>query len=214
MKIRSFFRKHTSQVLLLSLLAGGLLAPEAHAQLGIAAGLNFNQLSDIDARDRDLTFDNSTGWHVEVWLDLPLGPVALRPGIRYMDAGSIYEPSDDLGFGVPSVDFDVALLEVPIDVRYRIGTPIISPYIMAGPVLRFPVDVGDDLEDNLESFSLGGSVGVGVEVGLAGIRLYPELKYNFGISRFTDGFEIGGVEFAPDEEQQLSGVMLRLGIGL
>jgi hypothetical protein len=54
---------------------------------------------------------------------------------------------------------------------------------------------------------------VGVEIGLVGFRLYPELKYTFGITRFTDEeFRIGA--FEADDDQRLNAIMLSLGIGL
>lgn len=189
----------------------------AHAQggLGVTAGLNFNALSDIEANNREATFDNASGWHVGLWFDLPLGPVSIRPGIRYMDAGRVFQTDDEDVFDVPGFDeFDVTLVEIPIDVRFRFGTPLISPYVMAGPVLRFPSG-GDENDDRLESFSYAGSLGVGVEVGLAGLSVFPELKYTFGISRFTsEEFEIGGTTIIPDDDGQLNTIMLSVGIGL
>lgn len=63
----------------------------------------------------------------------------------------------------------MTLLEIPIDVRYRMPLPFLTPYVMAGPVLRFPS--GDEaIKDNLKEFSLAGSLGVGVEVSLLGLR--------------------------------------------
>lgn len=203
---------------LVALLAGGLAAAgtaRAQGGLGITAGLNFNALSDIEVNNRDATFDNASGWHLGLWFDLPLGPVSVRPGIRYMDAGSVFETDDEDVFGVPGFgDFNVSLIEVPIDVRFRFGMPLVAPYVMAGPVLRFPSG-GDDDDDRLESFSYAGSLGVGVELGLGGIRLFPELKYTFGISRFTKkDFEIGGTTIRPDDNGNLNTIMLSLGVGL
>lgn len=191
----------------------------ARAQgLGITAGLNFNELSDIEINDQETTFDNAQGWHVAIWYDLPLGPLAIRPGIRYMDAGELYgevEDGIDLGDVEQFRDFDVSLIEIPIDVRIRLGFPILTPYVLAGPVLRFPTSSEENDDDRLESFSFAGGLGAGVEVNLAGIRLFPEIKYTFGISRFTkEEFSVGGVDFRPDEDQQLNTVMLSLGIGL
>ncbi len=188
-------------------------AGSAQAQLGASVGLNFNRLSDINTGDTRATFKNSQGWHVALWLDVPLGPVALRPGLRYMDAGSLYRGASD---GIPGIqdDFDVSLLEIPIDLRYRLTFPLITPYVMAGPVLRFPTGADPEIEDNLERLSLAGSLGVGVEVNLMGLRLYPELQYTFGVSRFTKGFAVGDVTIEPDARQHLNVVMLRLGIGL
>lgn len=184
----------------------------ANAQgMGISAGANFNQLSDIETGDREATFDNATGFHLHLWFDLPLGPVAVRPGVRYMNMGALFE---DVSLeNVPSDDEVVSLIEIPVDVRFRLGLPLITPYVMAGPVLRFPA--GSDDQDRLESFSLAGGAGVGVELGLAGVSLYPELKYTFGITRFTqDSYEIGDVTISPDENQRLNAVMLSIGIGL
>lgn len=181
--------------------------------LGVSAGLNFNSLSDIDTGDRQATFDNSQGWHVAVWFDLPLGPLAVRPGLRYMDAGTVFEGVREGGIGLGD-DVNVRLIEIPIDLRVRLGVPIITPYVLAGPVLRFPTSANED-EDRLQSFSFAGQLGAGVELGLGGIRLFPEIKYTFGISRFTkESYTVRGILFEPDENQQLNAFMLSLGFGL
>ena len=189
------------------------LSLEAEAQgLGISAGANFNQLSDIETSSGEATFDNASGWHLHLWFDLPVGPVAVRPGLRYTNVGELFEDASISSVNA-SVDDVVTMLEVPIDVRFRLGLPMITPYVMAGPVLRFPA--GGDDDSRLESFSLAGGAGIGVELGLGGIRLYPELKYTFGITRFTqDTYEIGDVTITPDEDQRLNAVMLSVGIGL
>lgn len=195
-------------LLLLTALVGP--AP-AQAQLGISAGANFTELSDIDTGDTQATFDNASGWHAHLWYDIPLGPVAIRPGVRYMDAGTLFEEAsfDDPLAGAD--DESASLFEIPVDVRLRLRMPMITPYVMAGPVLRFPT--GSDDEDRFESFSLAGGAGVGLELGLGGMRLYPELKYTFGITRFTkDSYQIGGVTISPDEDQRLNAVMLSIGI--
>ncbi len=179
--------------------------------LGLAAGANFNQLSDIDTGDREATFDNATGWHLHLWVDLPAGPIALRPGLRYMDAGAVFD-DDDLV--IPDEEQAVSLLEIPIDLRYRFTMPIVTPYVLAGPVLRFPTGNDDD-GDRLRSFSVAANIGVGAELGLASLRLFPEIKYAFGISRFTEEeYELGGVTFEADDSQHLNAIMLSLGVGL
>ena len=130
-----------------------------------------------------------------------------------MDAGGLFEDATVEGEG-PAVDDETfSLIEVPIDVRLRLGLPLISPYLVGGPVLRFPSS--SDGEDRFESFNLAGGAGVGVELGLGGMTLYPELKYTFGITRFTkESYEVGGVTITPDEDQRLNAVMLSVGLGL
>ena len=197
----------------LALMSMAGAGPTAAQGLGIAVGANFAELSDIDTGDREATFDNASGWHAHVWYDLALGPVALRPGVRYMDAGGLFEDATVEGEG-PAVDDETfSLIEVPIDLRLRLGLPLVSPYLVGGPVLRFPSS--SDGEDRFESFNLAGGAGVGVELGLGGITIYPELKYTFGITRFTkESYEVGGVTITPDEDQRLNAVMLSVGIGL
>jgi len=190
------------------------LAPTLQAQgLGLAVGANFAELSDIDTGDQQATFDNVTGWHAHLWLDLPLGPIAIRPGVRYMDAGSLFEDASFEDVITQDEDEALKLIEIPVDVRLRLNLPMVSPYLMAGPVLRFPAGGNDD--DRFRSFSLAGGAGVGVELRLGALRLFPELKYTFGITEFTEeSYEVGGVTITPDEDQHLNAVMLTLGIGL
>lgn len=182
--------------------------------MGISAGANFNSLGDIETGDRSATLENVTGWHVHLWFDLPVGPVALRPGIRYMDAGRLFESSRAAGFENGLDDEQVVtFLEMPLDVRLRMTMPMVTPYLLAGPLLRFTTDTNN--EDRLEQFSLAAGAGVGAELGIAGLRFYPELKYSFGITRFTKNeYQIGDVMISPDEDQRLNALMLSLGIGL
>lgn len=192
-----------------------VLALPANAQLGVSAGANFDRLNDIELERGEAAFDNRTGWHVEVWYELSLGPIGLQPGVRYMDAGQLYDGLRDED-GVERSDVSVNMIEVPINLRYRFGAaPLIKPYLSAGPVFRFPFADDDGLNDDLETISVAAGVGFGVEAQLAGFRLYPEIAYTFGLSRFAgDEFTIGGRDFIADEAQYLNAVMLRIGIGL
>lgn len=205
--MQSLFRFMAAAALAVVLLSTAGTA-RAQGGLGVVAGLNFNELGDIQTGNMDATFDNASGWHVGIFYDLPLGPLAVRPGIRYMDAGAIFE-SDNFNL---RDDVKVSLIEIPLDVRIRLGLPFVKPYVMAGPVLRFPA--GNDT-DRLKEFSFAGGLGAGIELGLGGVRLFPELRYTFGISRFTkESYKLGGVTLTPDDNQQLNAIMLSLGVGL
>jgi hypothetical protein len=196
--------------LLALLLLGSFSATTAHAQIGFAIGANFNELSDIDS-DPPATFDNATGFHIGVFYDLGVGPVALRPGLFYMDAG-------DFDANGPSFDdqsFDLQFIEIPVDVRFNVLTaPIVRPYVLAGPVFRFAQTSDDDFKDSLNDFSYAANVGFGLEIGspVGGITLYPEFRYAFGISSITDDSEFLGANFTADEDQQFNAFMLRLGV--
>ena len=194
---------------LLTLSAGWLTRP-AQAQLGIAAGLNYNDLGDIDTGSAETSFDNASGYHVGLFYDLAVGPLALRPGVYYMDVGEFEDSEDIFEEGL-----DLNLIEVPVDVRLRLApTPILTPYLMAGPVFRFASSDNDDFEEALEDINVAGNIGAGLELSLPGlIRLYPEIRYTFGLSNFTrDEFEIGGQNFQIENDQRLNTFIIRLGV--
>ena len=188
------------------------MAGSAQAQgLGIAAGLNYDDLSDLDTGSAETSFDNASGYHVGIFYDLAVGPLALRPGVYYMDIGEFEDSEDIFEEGI-----DLSLIEVPIDVRLRLApTPILTPYLMAGPVFRFPSSSSDEFKDALEEVNVAGNIGGGLELSLPGLGLtfYPEVRYTFGLSNFTrDEFEIGGTNVSVEKEGRLNTFILRLGV--
>lgn len=193
-------------------LSTGWMAGSAQAQgLGIAAGLNYDDLSDIDTGSAETSFDNASGYHVGIFYDLAVGPLALRPGVYYMDIGE-FEDSENIF----EESIDLSLIEVPVDVRLRLApTPILTPYLMAGPVFRFPNSNSDSFDDALEEVNVAANIGAGLELNLPGIGLtfYPEVRYTFGLSNFTrDEFEIGGQNISVEKEGRLNTFILRLGV--
>jgi hypothetical protein len=194
---------------LVSLLTVG----DAAGQLGGSVGVNYSKLSDIDLGSGSTSFEDATGWHVEVWFDMELGALALRPGLRYVLAGPVFEFAGDATANFRD-DFNVSMFEVPLDFRFRFNMEIATPYVAIGPVLRFPSASKGNV-DGLKSLNVAGGFGVGLEIKLATFRLYPELKFAFGITPFTEEtFEIENIPFTTDDNQLLNGVMIRLGVGL
>lgn len=193
----------------------GMARPAAaQIQFGVTAGLNFDRLSDVAWNDVDANFENKTGWHAGVWVDFSMGPLALRPGVRYMQAGQLFTGLSDVSSNIRS-DFDINLVEVPILLRYGFGAPVVRPYIFAGPVLRFPSGNDEVINSDLKSVSYAGELGLGLELSLGGIHLYPEIAYTFGVSQFIkDDIIIGHVPLSADESQKLNTAMVRLGVGL
>ncbi len=201
-------------VLVLAFLGFGLCTTHvAQAQIGFSAGYNFNKLTDVDLGGGLSSFENAAGWHAELWFDLPIGALALRPGLRYMSAGSIFEFANDADPNFRD-NFNINLFEIPLDFRFRFNMEILTPFITVGPVLRFPSGSSDEIE-GMNNVSVAGGFGFGIELDMGVFMLYPEMKYTFGISEFTGSeFQIAGRTFSTDDTQLLNGVMLRLGVGL
>lgn len=202
--------RHTTRTVLLSLVLAAALAwmQPAQAQLGFGAGLNFNNLGDIEATDTDATFENSTGYHVGVFYNLNVGPISVRPGAYYHRIGTYDLPTGE--------EFDLSAVEIPIDLRFTVlPTPIVKPYLLGGPVLTFPQGE-DEFEDAVEDMSLTADIGAGLSFSLPGLglTLEPELRYSIGVTNYLkDDFEVGPVEIQPEsDDQRLSKVMLRLNV--
>ena len=190
-------------------------APDAAAQrFGITLGLNYQQLSDVTFNNLDARFKSKEGWHVGAWFEFSLGSVDIRPGVRYVDAGNLYEGLSDT-FPATRDQFDVSLLEVPLLFRYGINAPVIGPYVFAGPLLRFPSFTDKILSNDLAPLSVAAEAGVGLQVTIGGLRLYPEIAYTFGLTNFIqDELVIDFVTLTPEGEQRLNSAMLRLSLGL
>ncbi len=182
----------------------------AQAQFGIAAGANFDSVSDVqgtsDVRDVQNT---STGYHIGAVYDLSVGPVNLRPGLFYRKIGS-YDFSDvsaDVG------DLDITAFEVPVDVRVTVvPLPFVSPYVVGGPNVFLPRSSEDDFDDDFEDVSFTFNVGVGADVSLpmVDLTLQPEFRYEFGASNYIDDdFEVEGIS---PTDRQLSAYAVRLNV--
>lgn len=180
------------------------LATPAHAQLGIAAGANFDDIGDIRSGEAEGRFENATGFHVGVFYEVGLGPIAVRPGLFYTDVGTFSFSETD------PREVDIDMFELPVDVRFRLATlPIVRPYLTVGPVFQ----LAREEDESFDNLNVAGNIGLGTEISIptVSLTLMPELLYKFGISRFTDGFEFAGIE-AETGGERLNSFMLRLGV--
>jgi hypothetical protein len=194
------------------------VALPAGAQFGIAAGLNFDSIDDInlEADDGRSTFDQATGYHAGVFYDLGVGPLGVRIGLFYRDLGTI----DVEGVAEP-VEVNLSMIEAGVDLRYTIlAVPKASPYLLVGPVVSLPRSDSEgggafekSYDDALESLMVSGVVGAGVSLNLGTIAVMPEIRYAVGLSGLTGKeFEIGGITYRIEKTQKVKSVQLRLGI--
>lgn len=198
-------------------LAAFTLAPAAQAQvpfvgkLGIAAGANFDSYSDIeiDGVNDDGSVDGATGYHIGLYYDLAFGPVGMRPGVYYVSLGDL----ELVDLAADAFTADLSLVEVPIDLRYRVILPFVQPYLSAGPVLRFANASDDEVE--VKDFTVGGSVGIGTDLGVPLMPFKPhlELRYQFGLDGLVDDFEVAGQTISGDVDGgTLNTFMIRVGV--
>ncbi len=206
--------RRTTYSALFALLLFGLVATPAQAQLGVGGGLNFESAGDIETSTNDnATLDNSTGYHLGVVYELGLGAATLRPGFFYRRVGTFEFSTGALPQGESR--FDVSAWQVPVDLRFTVlPTPLVSPYILAGPMATFPRGEGD-FDDATEEISYSLNVGLGANIALPALslKIQPELRYEFGASKFIkDDFEIGDTEFQPQDSPSFSAFGLRVNV--
>lgn len=210
--MRSQLTSVSLSALLIAVLLGSAASP-AHAQLGVAAGLNFESAGDIElSTENNGTLENSSGYHLGIVYDMNLGAASLRPGLFYRRVGE-YEFSQDALPGGEDA-FDIAAWEVPLDLRFTVlPTPLVSPYLLGGAMATFPRGE-NDFDDALRDVSYSFNVGVGVDLSLgSSLTLQPEFRYEFGATSFVeDEFEIGDIEFTPQESPRFSAFSLRLNV--
>ena len=209
-KMNAFLSFRPAGFLTGALMALFLIPSGAQAQLGVAAGLNFESMSDISG-SRSATYENASGYHFGVFFDTDSSPLALRLGAYYRDMGDV-----ELDLGDFGQLFDLSLLDVAVDVRFAVlPLPLVKAFVSAGPVVSFPSSSNDEYKQSLESAAVSGNVGGGLAISLGGLTLTPEIRYSIGVSRFmNDSFSIRGIEFDSDTVQRNNSVMLRLGIVL
>jgi hypothetical protein len=195
---------------LLLLAAALLFCSPAQGQIGFAAGLNFTSVSDLDGSSVQNTYDNASGYHIGVFFDLGAGPAALRIGAFYRELGSF-----DVSYGALRQTVDVTALDFPVDLRINVlATPVISPYVLAGPVFTVPRSSDESSNNSLEDFAVSGNVGFGIQFKAGGLKLLPEFRYVVGVTSIVkDGFTLAGQNIGAEaKDQRSNSAMLRLGI--
>lgn len=188
----------------------------ARAQIGFAAGLNYESLSDLETSNAKATFDNASGYHAGIFYDLSIGTVGIRLGAFYRDLGEF----EGEGLSVEGLEgefrkIDLAMIDFPVDIRLNLSTtPLIQPYVLVGPVFSLPSSGDNVFDRSLESLLVSGTIGAGIALTIGGLRLFPELRYAIGISRLLKNeVEVAGFQLETDV-QRVNSVMLRLGVVL
>jgi hypothetical protein len=179
-------------------------------------------MNDVDYGSATATFENKSGYHVGVYLDLDLGPLGVRPGLRYLKVGPIYEglaEAQEQGLAQESLydSFDVRFFALPIDAVFALPFPMLSPYVFVGPEFRSQSapDAPEVLERALNKWSYIGNIGVGAKISLpgVGITLTPEIRYSFGLSNLIDReFVFANQTFATTEQRRSESFFISVGI--
>ena len=178
------------KVVLLSVLMA-LFSISAFSQLkfGVKGGVN---ISSVHFSEEILNSDNITGFHIGPMMEFMV-PVA---GLG-VDAAVLYSQK---GLSTAGETMKTDYIEIPVNLKWKCGIPIIKFYAAAGPYIGFKVggkslwDIPGSMisEFKAKNFSAGLNFSAGVEV-LS--HLQVGLTYGLGL---TDNYSVTRISISED----------------
>ena len=147
---------------------------DAQVRFGAKGGLNIAQ-----AKFNNDAFksDNITGFHLGPTLEAMFGKGGLG-----LDLALLYSQK---GFDSDNEKVKNSYIEVPANLKFKLGMPLVNPFFYFGPYLGFRVsgdkrwDVGVKEDIEAKSFSAGLNFGLGAEVFN---KLQLGLNYGWGLT--------------------------------
>lgn len=163
-------------------LAATIMTLGASAQWGIQAGANF---TDIKVSDVELSkdfFKSSTGYTAGLTFDygLPLG-LGINTGLLFIQRNI---KMDD---GTNTALDRFSSLELPLNLKYTLHTPLVAPFAIAGPYMDCGLWAQSDGEklkygDDLDRITWGLTIGAGVDI-VSHLRVM--YQYDWGLSNLS-----------------------------
>ncbi len=184
--------KRLITVLVIAAFAGLLALPQpaaASIQFGIKAGGNMAKPTGADADDPLATLKSRMGFTGGIFLAFNFGSVlTIQPEILYTMKGASYVALDDSYTDKLYADY----IEIPLLLKLRIPSPVIQPFIFAGPAVGFKlsekherdgVPFGDVLFKNND---YGAIFGAGVNLGRS---FMIDVRYSLGLQKVINTVE-------------------------
>lgn len=153
---------------------------QAQLRFGVKGGLN---ITSVHFNSDLLKSDNVTGFHIGPMIEatMPLLGFGFDAAILYAQKGMESNSS-----GVTTT-MKTSYLDVPVNLKWKFGLPIIKAYLAAGPYASFRIGgdkIWNVLNDQLETKSFGAGLNFG-----AGVELFSHLQVGFNYQLgLTDNF--------------------------
>jgi hypothetical protein len=188
--------KRITPLLLAAAFVGLLVLPRpaaADVQFGIKAGGNMARPTGADADDPLATLKSRVGFTGGIFLAFNFGRVVtIQSEVLYTMKGATYVALDDSYTDKLSADY----IEIPLLLKLRIPTPVVQPFVFAGPSVGFKLK--EKLESNgvpldetiLKNNDYGAIFGAGLNVGR---NFMVDVRYSLGLQKVISTFE-GDVE--------------------
>lgn len=174
-------------IVLIALMALVAIPAKSQIKFGIKGGVN---ISSVHFSKEVVSSDNVTGFNIGPMLEV-MTPVM---GVGF-DAAILYSQK---GVGVKGNNKDIKndYIDVPVNLKWKFGLPIIKGFLTAGPYVGFrvggnkiwdiPGAVGNQLE--AKSFNAGLNFGAGIE-----LIKHLQVGFNYGLG-LTDDYSASKID--------------------
>ncbi len=165
----------------------GMGVANAQFRFGVKAGLNMNSLH-LNSLEDNFNKDNHCGYTLGVMTEFQVPIIGLA-----FDLSAMYtRMNSDLDAKAPeeeNVSYNKNFLEIPLNLKYKIGLPIvgsiITPYVFTGPSFAIKLDKNSIDAIKTKTCQVAWNVGLGVELIK---HLQISGSYGFGmnnVAKFT-----------------------------
>ena len=176
--------KKVTGLVLIILMAFIAVPAKSQLKFGVKGGLN---ISSVHLNSDILKADNVTGFQIGPMIEttIPLIGVGLDAAIHYSQKGM--DVKSETG---TSTNVKTDYIDVPVNLKWKFGLPIIKGYLAAGPYIGFRVG-GDKFWEipgsvvgqvKAKNFSAGLNFGAGVE-----LISHLQVGINYGLG-LTDNY--------------------------
>lgn len=157
-------------IILLAVMALVSVPAQSQIRFGVKGGLN---ISTVHFNKDIVGKDNVTGFNIGPMLEamIPVAGVGLDAAILYSQKGIGLKDGKDI-----KNDY----IDVPVNLKWKFGLPIIKGYLAAGPYVGFRVggdkfwDIPGSVKDQFEAKNFNAGINLG-----AGIELIKHLQLGF-----------------------------------
>ncbi len=168
-----------------------VLPAAAQFSFGPRVGINMNSVHfSEDALNDLIDTDNHTGYNLGLQAEfmLPVINLGLDASVMYVHRGG-----DDIKIdNLKSVDTSADYIEIPINLKYKLGLPIVgnmvAPYIFTGPSFAFRLSEAKEFYND-KKCDIAWNVGLGVQLFS---HLQIGASYGFGLNDTIGGSLIPG----------------------
>ena len=175
--------KKVTGLVLIILMAFIAVPAKSQLKFGVKGGLN---ISSVHLNSDILKADNVTGFQIGPMIEttIPLIGVGLDAAILYSQKGM--DVKSETG---TSTNVKTDYIDVPVNLKWKFGLPIIKGYLAAGPYIGFRVGgdkfweiPGSVVQVKAKNFSAGLNFGAGVE-----LISHLQVGINYGLG-LTDNY--------------------------